>query len=218
MGDGPFRDNSCSSRVRALPPGPHALGVLGYHEGAKRVLSCSENGKIIGIEVGWNVPDGKDNSMYTERFVSEVRILCSSGKIDLSFGSKELNLRKVNDSISFGATMHNATDKMRAQCSEDGSSSVTGLAWRETQKRNAGAARISGLTVLCSSGEVAHSKHSVFLPAGEDATAMKEHDRSFLCRDLTDASTLSKLAIWFHARSMAGIDFLECKVDPSTIG
>jgi hypothetical protein len=112
--------------------------------------------------------------------------------------------------------MHNATDKMKALCSEDGSSSVSGLTWREAQKRNAGAARISGITIKCSSGEGAvHSKHSVFLPP-EEAGAMKKHDRSFQCSDLTSGSLLlSKVAIWWHARSLAGLDVLECKAYPS---
>ena len=139
-----------------------------------------------------------------------MRIICSNGKLDLSFGSKEINLRTAKDSVLFGATMHNATDKMKALCSEDGSSSVSGLTWREAQKRNAGAARISGITLKCSSGAV-HSKHSVFLPSEEEG-AMKKHDRSFLCSDLTSGSLLlSKVAIWYHSRSLAGLDVLECK-------
>ena len=225
-GDGPFEDKNCSiiTKLKA-PSDSHPFGVLGYHEGAKRVASCSEDGKMIGIEVGWNVADGKDHSMYagkcehvwhcvtltlrcvsSERFISEVRILCSTRKLDLRYGSKEINLHQVNDSILFGATMHNATDQMRAVCSEDGSSSVIGITWREAKKKNAGAARISGMTLMCSSGEVSNSKHSVFLKE------MKRHDRSFACSGLIQNSTLSKLAIWYSARSMAGLDFLECKV------
>jgi hypothetical protein len=72
MGEGPFEDDGCSTRLKAPPStDPRVLGVLGYHEGARRVMSCSEGGKIVGIEVGWNVPDGKDHSMYMGETLSQ---------------------------------------------------------------------------------------------------------------------------------------------------
>ena len=237
-GEGPFEDEECSVRLKAgnSVHEPQLLGLIGYHEGARRVVSCSGDGKIIGVRVGWNQPDGKDNAMYggrglhlthltlqhttdlliipSERFISEIQVLCSTNRLDLSHGSREINpIHNLSESTKFGASMHNASDHQMASCSDDGSSSVVGFKWRETTKKSAGAARVSGMTVLCSLGEAEDAKHSVYLKGR--AGKMQAHDRSFRCSDLTSASNngslgLRKIGIWFHARSLAGLDFIEC--------
>lgn len=172
------------------------LGAIGFHEGSRHSVKCVK-GFVKGFDIYF-----KESAAYSGKVITGVRVICSSGKIDVQYEGV------VEDKRVFGQT---TTDVKSGSC--EGAGGVEGLHYRLPKPMADGEIRAGGISILCHK-EGSEAGVAARLDFSEDA-----QDKKILCVDVLKANgdkesegtyTIDQIDVWNSGKGFAGFDITGC--------
>lgn len=171
--------------------------MVGFHEGSRTTVKCVD-GYINGFDIHF-----KDSPLHRSRIIAGLRVICSSGELELQYGGKQ------KDTVVFGTTTNIVKS---GSCQTQGG--IAGINFRTPLSDTEAEIRVGGLSLLC------HKEGSEpGVGARIDENPDVAHEKKVLCTDLLKHQHVDKpegrysidaVDLWVNAKGFAGFDLTSC--------